>query len=175
MPLMPSANSAAYRWGATALFVTAAVILTALGFEHIGGYRPCPLCLEQRWAYYAAMPLLFLALVLFSMDKPRVAGVLFLLIAVAFLANTGLGIYHAGAEWKFWPGPDTCSGGAGALATSAGNLLQNLERSTVIRCDEAALRIAGLSLAGWNVIASLMLFTACVKAAFATGDHERYL
>ena len=41
--------------------------------------------------------------------------------------------------------------------------------------DEAAMRMAGLSFAGWNVIASLMLSTASTKAALATRDHERYL
>ena len=171
---MPNATSAAYRWGATALFLAATAILTALAFEFLGGYRPCPLCLQQRWAYYAGVPVLFIALVLFSADMPRLAGVLFLLVAVAFLANAGLGVYHAGAEWKFWPGPDTCSGGGG-LTTNAGSLLQQLGQSRAIRCDEAALRVAGLSFAGWNVIACALLFTACIKAAFATGEHERYL
>ena len=175
MQQMPLTNSQAYRWGATGLMLASAAILGALGFEYIGGYLPCPLCLQQRWAYYAGVPLLFLTLVLFSMDKPRLAGLLFLLVGAAFLANAGLGIYHAGAEWKFWPGPDTCSGGSGLITANAGNLLQNIEKTHVIRCDEAALRIAGLSLAGWNVVTSLMLCTACVKAAFATGEHEQYL
>ena len=38
-------RSAAYRYGGTALFLAAAVILTALGFEYLAGYAPCPLCL----------------------------------------------------------------------------------------------------------------------------------
>ena len=34
------------------VFVGAAVtILTALAFEHLGGYAPCPLCLEERYTY----------------------------------------------------------------------------------------------------------------------------
>ena len=175
MQYVASTDSQAYRWGATGLMLASGAILTALAFEHIGGYLPCPLCLQQRWAYYAGVPLLFLSLVLFTMDKPRLAGLLFLVVGLAFLGNAGLGVYHAGAEWKFWPGPDTCSGGAGPTTAIAGNLLERLEKSIVIRCDEAAIRIAGLSFAGWNVIASLVLCTACIKAAFATGDHEHYL
>ena len=161
---LSAARSPSYRWGAGALFFAAAAIVIALGFEHIGGYTPCPLCLQQRWAYYAGVPALFMALLAYSMDKPHLARALFVLVAVAFLANAGLAVYHAGAEWKYWPGPETCSG-TSTVTTDAGNLLQKLERSRVIRCDEAAIRIAGLSFAGWNVIASLMLSTACVAAA----------
>ena len=159
-----------YRWGAAVLFAATAVILAALGFEHIGGYKPCPLCLQQRWAYYAGLPLLYASLVLYSMEWRRTAGLLFFAVALMFLANAGLGIYHAGAEWKFWPGPDTCSEGTAQVTGSAGNLLERLSRTIVARCDEAALRVAGLSFAGWNVIACLGLFTGCIKAAFSAGE-----
>jgi disulfide bond formation protein DsbB len=91
---------------------------------------------------------------------------LFFVVALTFLANAGLGTYHAGAEWKFWPGPDTC--GATVDATkSAGSLLKDLEGVKVVRCDEAALRFLGVSFAGWNVVASLLLMALSLKAAFA--------
>ena len=168
-------GSPAYKWGAVTLLIALAVILSALAIEHIGGIKPCLLCLQQRWAYYAGIPALFLALVVLSAEHPRVAGILLFLVALGFLANAGLGVYHAGAEWKFWPGPDTCGNAGGALATSGSDLLARLGKSAVIRCDEAALRVAGLSLAGWNVVASLMLFTTSLKAAFATKDLVQYL
>src|ERR1700682_2691287 len=98
----------AYRMGGATLFFAVAVILTALAFEHVGGYAPCPLCLQQRYAYYVGIPALFLALVLLSSERPRAAALIFLLVAAAFLANAGLGTYHAGVEWKLWAGPDTC-------------------------------------------------------------------
>lgn len=166
---------AAYQWGSVALFLAAAVILTALGFEYIGGYRPCPLCLQQRWAYYAGVPLTFLALVLLSTQRPRTAAVLFGIVALIYLANAGLGVYHAGAEWKLWPGPDTCAAPGGPVATGTGTLLDRLRNTTVIRCDEAPLRVAGLSFAGWNVVACLMLSTVAVKAALAAPAYKRYL
>ena len=167
-------SSAAYRWGATALFVAVAAILTALGFEHIGGYSPCPLCLQQRWAYYAGIPVTFVALVMLTSGHPRGAAVLFGLVALAFLANTGLGVYHAGVEWGFWAGPDTCA--ATAPLPGAGNLLEQLKNAPrLIRCDEAPWRFAGLSFAGWNAALSLALFVAATKAALAARDHELYL
>ena len=154
----------AYTVGGLVLFGAVAVILAALAFEHIGGYLPCPLCLQQRYAYYAGIPLLFAALVLVSAEQRRIAAVLFLLVAAAFFVNAGLGVYQAGAEWKFWPGPDTCAG-AQAVTTSAGGLLAELQKTQVIRCDEASWRFLGLSFAGWNVAASLALCLGALQAA----------
>jgi disulfide bond formation protein DsbB len=164
----------AYKTGSLALLGTVVVILTALGFEYLGGYKPCPLCLQQRWAYYAAMPVLFLALILLASERPSWAGGLFLLVSLAFLANAGLGVYHAGAEWKFWPGPDTC-GGIADLKVQAGGLLKQLETTRVIRCDEAPWRLFGLSFAGWNVVTSMLLWITSLQAAFASADAKRNL
>lgn len=165
---LPASRSTAYQAGSIALFLAAATILGAWGFEY-AGYPPCHLCLMQRWAYYAGIPVLFAALALLSGGNKRAAAWLFGLTALAFLANSGLGVYQAGAEWKFWPGPDTCAG-TQSMATSAGDLLKQLETTTVIRCDEAAIRIFGLSLAGWNVIVSLIIGACALRAALATAE-----
>lgn len=170
------ASSQAYRWGATSLFVAAAVILAALGFEHLAGMRPCPLCLQQRWAYYAGIPAAFAALVLLSGGHPRAAAALFGLVALAFLANAGLGSYHAGIEWGWWPGPDTCAATTVEPLGRGASLLDALKNSPpIVRCDAPAWQFAGLSFAGWNVVASLILFTASLKAALAAREHELYL
>jgi len=157
-------RSPAYRIGALVLFAAAAVILTALAFEHFGGYTPCPLCLQERWAYYASIPALFVALVLLSAGRTNAATVVFGLVALAFLANAGLGTYHAGAEWKFWPGPDTC-GGSQPISTGAGGLFKDLATTRVIRCDEAPWHFLGLSFAGWNAVASAWLALVAAHGA----------
>lgn len=164
-PLADPTHGAAYRTGALVLFLAVVVIATALAFEHVGGYVPCPLCLQQRYAYYAGVPLLFLALVLVAAERERLAALVFVVVALGFLANAGLGIYHAGAEWKFWPGPDTCAAGPAPLTTSAGGLLKELAKTRVVRCDEAAWRMLGLSFAGWNVVACLLLAAGAASAA----------
>ena len=123
----------------------------------------------QRYAYYVAIPALFAALALSSGGERNGAMMLFGLVALAFLANAGLGVYHAGAEWKLWPGPDTCAG-AQAVSTAAGDLVKSLETTRVVRCDEASIRIFGLSFAGWNVIASLVIAGLSARAATATRD-----
>jgi len=166
MPLhpLPSTRSPSQGVAALVLFGAGAVILTALAFEHFGGYTPCPLCLQERYGYYAAIPALSVGLVLLSAGRTRVARALFVLVALAFLANAALGVYHAGAEWKFWPGPETC-GASQPLATGAGGLLKDLATTRVIRCDEAPWHFLGLSFAGWNAVASILLAAGAALAA----------
>ncbi len=158
----------AYRLGGLALFLSIGVIVSALGFEFLGGYAPCPLCSMQRWAYYAGIVVLFAAMALVA-ERPRFAAFLFFAVALGFLANAGLGVYHAGVEWHFWPGPDTCAG-TQDLPKTAEDLLRGLAEARVVRCDEATWRLFGLSFAGWNVLVSLVLFSLTLQAAFRSND-----
>jgi disulfide bond formation protein DsbB len=146
---------------------SALTLLVAFGFEYLGGYVPCPLCLQQRWAYWGGA--LGAAAAWYLLQQPglaRWAGMLLALIALGFACNSLLGVYHAGIEWTWWAGPTTCSGGA-TLSTSSTDLLNSLETIKVQRCDEAQFRFAGLSFAGWNVLISAGL------AALAVAGYRR--
>lgn len=130
---------------------------SALAFEHIGGYIPCMLCLWQRDPYYYAIPLSAVAMFLaFGNKLIPLQRILLVAIGIAMLTGAGLGAYHAGVEWGFWPGPAACSG-AQAITTSAGGLLDALNATIPPSCGAASLRVFGLSFAGWNVIASVIL------------------
>ena len=165
-------STASYKWGAVSLFIATGIILAALGFEHIGGYDPCPLCLQQRYAYYAGIPVLFIALLLISLEQHRVAMVLFFLVAIAFLANAGLGVYHSGVEWKFWEGPATCDNTVLKPLGGGGSLTQSLTGKSFASCGDATWRFLGLSFAGWNVVVCIALTIACLKAAFASSEES---
>src|SRR6476469_7373302 len=137
--------------------VVAATLAGAWFFQLVLDIRPCPLCLEQRYAYYLALPLGLLVAFVASKEAPRpvlLAGLTLLLLAA--LANAWLGTYHAGVEWKFWQGPTDCTGPVGNLG-SAGSLLERLDTVKMIRCDEVQWRFLGLSLAGYNVLISLLM------------------
>jgi disulfide bond formation protein DsbB len=156
---------------ATAAIVVAAVgaaaILGAFFFQYGLKLQPCPLCLEQRIPYYVAIPLGLLVALGALLDAPRnllLAGLA--VIALAMLWNAGLGAYHSGVEWKWWPGPQDCSGPLTDLR-AGGGLLQQLQDITVVRCDEAAWRFLGLSLAGYNVLISLALAAVALWGAWA--------
>ncbi len=141
---------------AVVFLVAAATISAALAFEHFGGYAPCPLCLQQRYAYYFAVPASAVAFSLGQGYATKIARVLLLLIAVAFIANAIVGIYHSGIEWKWWEGPSTCAGGT-PIEWGEGGLAEQLEEAQVIRCDEAPWRFLSLSFAGWSAVISAML------------------
>jgi disulfide bond formation protein DsbB len=143
-----------------ALAITAIAAATLAGawfFQLVLDIRPCPLCLEQRYAYYLAIPLGALMAFAAAKDAPRaVLYVGLTVLALAALGNAWLGGYHAGVEWGFWKGPTDCTGPVGNLG-SAGNLLERLDTVKVIRCDEVQWRFLGLSLAGYNVLISLLM------------------
>jgi disulfide bond formation protein DsbB len=134
----------------------AATILGAYFFQYVLKYPPCPLCLDQRIPYYIAIPLS----VLIAISAGRAPRALLLaglgVVALTMLIGAGLGAYHSGIEWKWWPGPADCSGPLDNLGTSGG-VLGQLQSINVVRCDEAAWRFLGLSLAGYNVLISLVL------------------
>ncbi len=137
--------------------IAAATLAGAWFFQLVLDIRPCPLCLEQRYAYYLAVPLGALMAVVAARDAPRAvlyAGLA--ILAAAALGNAWLGAYHAGVEWGFWQGPTDCSGPVGNLG-SAGNLLERLDTVKVVRCDEVQWRFLGLSLAGYNALISLLM------------------
>ena len=151
---------AATRLQPPAAIVAIVGALTICGFfffEYVLGYPPCPLCLDQRNAFYVSVPLaalLWLGANHGASSKVMIAG--FAVIAAIMLWNAGLSAYHAGVEWKFWPGPADCSGPINSLG-SANDMLKRLQNIRIVRCDEAAWRFLGISLAGYDVLVSLFL------------------
>lgn len=135
----------------------AAAVGGALAFEHIGGYIPCALCLLQRDPYYYGIPVGIAAIATSALGLPAwITRALLAVVGVMMLIGAGMGVFHAGVEWGFWEGPASCGGG-GAMTTNAGSLLDDLNAVHGPSCTQAALRVLGLSFAGWNVVASLIL------------------
>lgn len=142
-------------------------ITTALGFEHIGGYMPCKLCLEERIPYYIGIPLMIWTIFLsFRKSSGVLIRLLFFVLALLMAYNFGLSVYHAGAEYKFWPGPTDCSAAATAITIDAKNVLANLNSKLPPSCDTAAGYFFGLSFAGWNGVCSLFLTFCGFLGAF---------
>jgi disulfide bond formation protein DsbB len=147
----------AFAAAASIAAVAAATLAGAWFFQLVLEIVPCPLCLEQRYAYYLAVPLGAIVAFAAARGAPRpwlLAGLA--LLGLAALVNAGLGTYHAGVEWGLWQGPTDCTGPVGNLG-SAGTLLQRLDTVKVVRCDEVQWRFLGLSLAGYNVLISLLM------------------
>ncbi|EJN08574.1 disulfide bond formation protein DsbB [Bradyrhizobium sp. YR681] len=167
----PAAASPALTAALLVTLIAAATIAGAWFFQLVLGIVPCPLCLEQRYAYYLAVPLGALTALAARSGAPRpllLAGLA--ILALATLANAGLGAYHSGVEWGFWKGPTDCSGPVVNLG-SAADLLSKLDTVKVVRCDEVQWRFLGLSLAGYNVLISLLMAAISASGFVATAKR----
>lgn len=144
---------------------SAATLLAAFGFQHLGGLVPCPLCIWQRWPHAAAIVLGGAALA-FGWRPAAAAG------ALAMLVGAGLGFFHAGVEQGWWRGPSTCSAAPiGGLTPE--QLLAQIMAAPLVRCDEIPWSLMGLSMAGWNAVLSLAL-AALFAAAYASSSASQY-
>ena len=161
-PGLPDMQPDATAWSAVVpatgiAVIGAATIAGAWFFQLVLDIQPCPLCLEQRYAYYLARPV---ALITAALARRGAAALLlqalFAVMLIALRANAALGVYHAGVEWGFWAGPTDCTGPIKDLG-SAGSLLERLQTEKVVRCDEVQWRFLGLSLAGYNALISLAM------------------
>ncbi|QDO97933.1 disulfide bond formation protein B [Ferrovibrio terrae] len=131
----------------------ALVLIAQYGF----GLPPCEMCHWQRWPYIAALIFGLGALVL-----PRWRVQLLGLAALSFAITGGIGVFHAGVEWKWWQGLTSCGGTS--TATSLEDLRAQIMAAPVVRCDEAAIRVLGLSMAGWNALWAAVLAIFAVLA-----------
>jgi disulfide bond formation protein DsbB len=120
--------------------------------ELVVGFVPCMLCLMERWPYYIGLPLAAAAFFLrgTAMFRLLCGG-----LALVFLVSAGLGVWHAGVEWKLFTAPD-CGGRLGG-AGSLEDFQKSLSTARVVLCDQAPMRLLGLSFAGWNAVASVMI------------------
>ena len=161
--MMRLISALAWRWPLWALIAAATLLGIAHAFETFGHLSPCELCLKQRDAYWAAMGVAAVGLAL-SYSPVKARRLVCLLLAGVFLTGAGVAVYQAGAEWKFWPGPSSCSGG-GAVSMADLNRLLHGGHRTVVRCDQAAWIFLGLSMAGWNALISIALAGMSLGAA----------
>ena len=154
------------RWRLCALLASAGLLAIAHGFQTFGGYAPCTLCLRQREVYWVAATIAAVFMVVVRLPGgPRWREISAWILSLVFLVGAGVAVYHAGAEWKFWPGPTACaSSGTGVSAAAMADLLQGA-RIRPPACDEAPWVFAGLSMAGWNAVISLGLAGLSVAAA----------
>jgi disulfide bond formation protein DsbB len=159
--------------------LTAAALVAVFGalalgcvyfIQYVWLIAPCPLCLEQRIAYYVCVPLAALLWLGASHGASRKVLFLGLVVIAGFMLwDTGLSTYHAGVEYKFWQGPTDCTGPIDKFG-SVGNMLNQLQRISLVRCDQVAWSFLGVSLAGYDV-----LLSAALAAIAAWGAKETFV
>ena len=140
---MPSAPL--WRARALATLVPAALLAGAYGFQYLGGLFPCEMCWWQRYAHFAA-----LALALASWLRPGARWPV-ALAALALAVAAGLGLYHAGVEYRWWQGLTECTS---AVKFGHGDPLAAIMAAPTVRCDEVQWKMFGISMAGYNFLIS---------------------
>jgi disulfide bond formation protein DsbB len=153
------------HWPWAALIASLAVLGVAHAFETFGRLEPCELCLKERQVYWLAAALAAIGVGLsFTPLKPGrwVSAVL----ALVFLGGTVLAAYHAGVEWRFWPGPASCTGSHVQVSTADLARMLNGGPIGIPACDKPAFVFLGLSMAGWDAVAALVLAALSALAAF---------
>jgi disulfide bond formation protein DsbB len=159
------------RLSALGAAACAGLLAAAFAFQHLGGLVPCPLCIWQRWPHVAGAALGMAAFALAPSRGGRLAAGL---AALALAAGAALAAYHVGVEQRWWQGPSTCVGGGDIGALSTAELLARIKAAPLVRCDEVAWSLAGLSMAAWNGVASAGLAGLfAVAAAPARGRAQK--
>jgi disulfide bond formation protein DsbB len=155
-----------------ALFaLSTGLILGAWGFQTIGGLAPCPLCLEQRVPWYLMIVLSGALAAVPPGTLPSNARKLMFAIAFGLVIwSAYLGLYHAGVEYKWWPGPATCTTGGAKVDGSIG--LDQLGGTKIPMCDIVPWSMFGISLAGFNFLFSLV-GVALAGLGLATSLREK--
>lgn len=153
-------------WLGCTLALSVVLLAVVHGFERFGGYPPCELCLRQREWWWAAGWASLAGLAAMRW-RPSLGWLFCAAVGVLCLVGAGVAAYHAGVEWKWWPGPTACTGRLGRAVTGAdvAAALSGQVKVHLVRCDEAALRWFGLSMAGWNALVSLAAGAASLAVA----------
>ena len=150
---------------AALLAASAAIVGGALLSQYVGGLQPCELCLYQRWPYYAAI--VATAVALLSGGDTALRAVIMLCVLL-FAASTALAFYHVGVEQHWFAGPTACTGSI-TDATSIEALKAQLLARQPVSCDTPAWRLFGVSMAGWNLLASVLITVGCTGAIVRLG------
>lgn len=161
-------------WPIYAIMASLFLLAGAHAFEIFGKMAPCPLCLRQRDVYWAAMGMAVAGLVWWQ-RRPgnRYLVALNMMLGLVFMTGAIVAIYHAGVEWKLWSGPAGCSGGV-AEGIESLDLLASLDQKiATVSCSEAPWRLLGVSMAGYNALASCLLAIISFWAANVTYRSAR--
>lgn len=160
------------QWGTGFAVVSLAVLGAAYFSQYVLGMQPCKLCLIQRIPY-AVTTVLGIAILIFAARR-SVAAVLFGLLAVAFLASTGLALFHFGVEQKWWTYASDCTGqNVFKPGASVEEMMAALRRAPTVRCDEAVPFLFGMSMAFYNILVSAGLAFSAAYALYLAVKPSR--
>jgi disulfide bond formation protein DsbB len=152
--------------------LTASIVVlgTALLSQYWRGLLPCELCLLQRWPWWIAIGV---AAAAWLIGDRLALAIPALLLAIVFLTGAGIAFYHVGVEQHWFAGPTACTSTIGGTATTVEELQRQLMQTPPVMCDQIQWSLFGISLAGWNLVASLLLAAFCSWTAMRATSPRR--
>jgi disulfide bond formation protein DsbB len=151
-------------WPLVTLAFSGAILAAAiLYFQNTLGLSPCPLCLDQRHWHWGVLGISVLAFAVMRF-KPTLAPWMVLLIGLVLLGSAAMGMYHVAVE-QHWVVAQ-CDTRIDPNDIRPMNWGEG-ESFEVPKCDEIAWSLWGISMAGWNAIASLLMALASFLVAAA--------
>jgi disulfide bond formation protein DsbB len=144
-------------FAAFVLIASASILGSAFASQYWGGLAPCELCLLQRWPWAAAIAIALVALAAGS--RPALPWVA-LGLALVFALGAAFAFYHVGVEQHWFAGPSACTARGGAAMTLEEMKRQILGTAPVL-CDRVQWSLFGVSMAGWNLVASVGMAAIC--------------
>lgn len=126
-----------------------ASLAIAFASQYWGGLQPCVLCIYQRYPYGVAAALGVIGMLVSA--RPGLLRSILLLAAVAFFVDAGIAAFHVGVEQHWWAGTSEC-GSLLDLNANPEDLKNQLLNQPVVRCDEPAWALFGISMAGYNFL-----------------------
>ena len=151
---LPNRNPVLFAGAAAAL-----ILASAFGFQ-LAGYPPCDMCWWQRYPYMVAMGITLISLVVKQIPQKYVL----LLLALVFAVDAGIAMFHVGVEQRWWEGISTCSSFVG-VTDNVNDALDAIMNAPLIRCDEIAWSLFGISMAGYNFLLATALTVFCIRKA----------
>ena len=156
-----------FKWIGAPRLIPLAILsasVGALGFAYTAeiafDYEPCQLCLYQRipFAIAGILALLALAGPMEGIQGGRTQTIVIMLCGVVFLASAGLAVYHVGVEQHWWASA-VCGG------TPGGSTFEQMQKALMKgepkACDVVDWQLFGISMAGYNIVYSVLLATGC--------------
>ena len=164
------------RAASVVLLASATVLGAALLSQYLGGLKPCVLCIYQRIPYVATIGLGGVALAAgrARRNRPPIVLTRWILLgcSLAFVLGAGIAVYHVGVEQKWWFGTDACAATSGLKALTVDELREQILRTPIARCDQVAWSMFGVSMAGYNVLVSIILAALSAWMAWALGGRK---
>ena len=100
-------------------------------------------------------------------DRDGAPPALLALAALSLAVCAGIAFFHVGVEQHWWAGTSSC-GATQDGPVSLSDLQGALNKPVVTRCDEPAWTLAGVSMAGYNMVISAWLAVFALGGAAVT-------